>query len=232
MGDAVTAEQTVLGEGARWDAQRDELLRVDILAGRVFRDRVLADGSLEAIRTYQLPHIVGAIGILFLFSQSGMIARIAHMGGLISKSSEFPAMVWDKYAIGIIIEYLWKTVPFTGVILLAVLQSVGEDYEDVARSLGANRWQRLWNVIIPLVMPGLLRASILVFAFTFGAFEIPFLLGQRYPSALPVLAYRSYHDVDLNARPEAMAMMMVIAALIMILILIYMKLTETYVRSD
>ena len=87
-------------------------------------------------------------------------------------------------------------------------------------------------MIVPLVMPGLLRASILVFAFTFGAFEIPFLLGQRYPSALPVLAYRSYHDVDLNARPEAMAMSMIIAALIMILILIYMKLTETIVRSD
>lgn len=179
-----------------------------------------------------IPHIVGAIGILFLFSQSGLIARIAHLGGLITKSSEFPAMVYDKYAIGIILEYLWKTIPFTGVILLAVLQSVGEDYEDVARSLGANRWQRLWYVIIPLVMPGLLRASILVFAFTFGAFEIPFLLGQRYPSALPVLAYRSYHDVDLNQRPEAMAMSMVIAALIMILILIYMKLTETYVRTE
>jgi putative spermidine/putrescine transport system permease protein len=118
------------------------------------------------------------------------------------------------------------------VILLAVLQSVGEDYENVACSLGANRWQRLWYVIIPLIMPGLLRGSVLVFAFTFGAFEIPFLLGQRYPSALPVLAYRSYHDVDLNARGEAMAMSMIIAALITVLILAYMKLTEAYVRSD
>ena len=40
---ACTAEQTVLGEGVRWDARRGELLRVDILAGRVYRDRV-ADG--------------------------------------------------------------------------------------------------------------------------------------------------------------------------------------------
>jgi putative spermidine/putrescine transport system permease protein len=179
-----------------------------------------------------IPHIVGAIGILFLISQSGLLARFSHQVGLISQSSEFPTLVYDKYAIGIIIEYLWKSIPFTGVILLAVLQSIGEDYEDVACSLGANWWQRLWYVIIPLVMPGLLRSSILVFAFTFGAFEIPFLLGQRYPSALPVLAYRSYHDVDLNARPEAMAMSIIIAALIMILVLAYMRLTETYVRSD
>lgn len=34
-----TTEQTLLGEGARWDARRDEVLRVDIVAGRVYRDR-------------------------------------------------------------------------------------------------------------------------------------------------------------------------------------------------
>jgi putative spermidine/putrescine transport system permease protein len=179
-----------------------------------------------------LPHIVGAIGVLFLFSQSGMLARVAHAIGLITESSQFPALVYDKYAIGIILEYLWKAVPFTGVIVLAVLQSVGEDYENVAQSLGANRWQRLWNVIVPLATPGLLRASVLVFAFTFGAFEVPYLLGQRFPSALPVLAYRSYHDVDLNVRPEAMAMSMIIAVLIIVLIMIYMRLSEMYVRSD
>jgi putative spermidine/putrescine transport system permease protein len=113
-----------------------------------------------------------------------------------------------------------------------VLQSVSEDYENVARNLGANRWQRFRYVLWPLMLPGMLRASILVFAFTFGSFEVPYLLGQTYPAALPVLAYRHYHDVDLNARPEAMAMSMVIAVIIVLLILIYMKLAETYVRSD
>jgi sugar lactone lactonase YvrE len=56
-----TTEQTLLGEGARWDARRDELLRVDIVAGQVFRDRVTADGSLELVRTYSLDGTVGAI---------------------------------------------------------------------------------------------------------------------------------------------------------------------------
>lgn len=62
-GDAVacTTEQTVLGEGARWDAGRGELLGVDISAGRVYRDRVADDGSLVPVRTYQLPGTVGAI---------------------------------------------------------------------------------------------------------------------------------------------------------------------------
>ena len=56
-----TSEQTLLGEGARWDARRDELLRVDILAGRVFRDRVDDGGSLVPVRAYSVPGTIGAI---------------------------------------------------------------------------------------------------------------------------------------------------------------------------
>ena len=61
--DAVVSStgQTQLGEGIRWDARRNEMLAVDILAGRVARARVLDDGALERIRVYQLPATVGMI---------------------------------------------------------------------------------------------------------------------------------------------------------------------------
>jgi sugar lactone lactonase YvrE len=58
---ACTTEQTQLGEGARWDARRDELLRVDILAARVYRDRVADDGGLVPVRSYRVPGTVGAV---------------------------------------------------------------------------------------------------------------------------------------------------------------------------
>ena len=58
---ACTTEQTLLGEGVRWDARRGELLRVDILAGRVYRDRVDGGGALVPVRTYEVPGTVGAI---------------------------------------------------------------------------------------------------------------------------------------------------------------------------
>jgi sugar lactone lactonase YvrE len=58
---ACTADQHLLGEGARWDARRDELLRVDIMAGHVYRDRIADDGGLLPVRTYRLPGTVGAV---------------------------------------------------------------------------------------------------------------------------------------------------------------------------
>lgn len=177
-----------------------------------------------------IPHLVGAVGILLLFSQSGLLARLAYLVGLIGQPADFPALLHDRYAIGIILEYLWKATCFTGIIILAMLQSIGEAYEELARTLGANRWQRFRYVLLPLLWPGLLAASVLVFAYTFGSFEVPYLLGRRYPSALPVLAYRAYTDVDLAARPEAMAMSMIIALLSAILILAYMRLSRLYLR--
>ena len=178
-----------------------------------------------------IPHLVGAVGVLYLFSGSGLVSRLATGAGLIDSPAGFPAMVNDPWAIGIIIQYVWKEIPFIGVIVLAILLSVGEDYESVARSLGANRWQAFRNVTLPLIMPGVVSASVIVFAFTFGAFEIPWLLGSTFPKALPVLAFESYTDVDLAARPQAMAMAMVIAVMSSLMILAYMKLSRRYVRS-
>ena len=178
-----------------------------------------------------IPHLVGAVGVLYLFSGSGLVSRLATGAGLIDAPAEFPALVFDPWAIGIIIQYVWKEIPFIGVIVLAILLSVGEDYESVARSLGANRWQAFRHVTLPLVMPGVVSASVIVFAFTFGAFEIPWLLGATFPKALPVLAFESYTDVDLAARPQAMAMAMVIAFMSSLMILAYMKLSRRYIRS-
>jgi sugar lactone lactonase YvrE len=58
---ACTSEQLELGEGVRWDARRGELLRVDIVTGRVFRDRLADDGGLEPVAVHTLPGTVGAI---------------------------------------------------------------------------------------------------------------------------------------------------------------------------
>lgn len=171
-----------------------------------------------------IPHIVGAIGILYLFSQSGSLARLAYAAGLIGAPGEFPALTHDPYAIGIILQYVWKEVPFIGLILLANLQAIGPEQEAAARTLGASRWQTFRHVLLPLVMPGLVAASALVFAFAFGAYEIPLLLGAHAPEALPVLAWQSFTDPDLASRPEAYAMAMVIALIGAALLALYARL--------
>ena len=200
-----------------------------LLLRRQFLGRAVVNFLFQLNLT--VPHLVGAIGILYLFSQSGSFARLATEWGMIARPGEFPALVFDPYAIGIILQYVWKEVPFIGVIVLANMQAIGEDYEAVARSLGASRWQCFRYILLPMIFPGVLSASVIVFAFTFGAYEIPALLGAHYPAALPVLAYRKYTDVDLAARPEAMAMGIVIALLSAVMLYLYVRYTRRRIRG-
>lgn len=200
-----------------------------LLLRRQFVGRAIVNFLFQLNLT--VPHLVGAIGILYLFSQSGSFARLAAEWGMIARPGDFPALVFDPYAIGIILQYVWKEVPFIGVIILANMQALGEDYESVARSLGANRWQSFRHVLLPLIFPGVLSASVMVFAFTFGAYEIPAILGSSYPAALPVLAYRKYTDVDLAARPEAMAMAIIIALLSALMIYFYIRYSRRRIRT-
>ena len=205
---------------------------VAIAAALMLRRAFVGRGVVSFLFQLNLtvPHVVGAIGILLLFSQSGMFARIGHAVGLIERPAQFPELVFDPFAIGIILHYTWKSIPFVGVIVLAQMQALGTDYESVARSLGASRWQAFRHVLLPLILPGALSASVIVFAFVFGAYEIPALLGASFPEALPVLAYRLYTDVDLGSRPQAMAMAVVITILSTLMIWIYLRATRALVR--
>jgi putative spermidine/putrescine transport system permease protein len=171
-----------------------------------------------------VPHLVGAMGILYLFAQSGSFARLAYHAHLIAVPGDFPALVFDPGSMGIILTYVWKEVPFLGLVALAALQGLDADHEGAARTLGASPWRVLRHVTLPLIWPTLARGMIIVFAFTFGAYEVPALLGQTYPQALPVLAWKSYTAVDLAVRPQAMAMALLIAGVSFALIAAYMRL--------
>jgi putative spermidine/putrescine transport system permease protein len=179
-----------------------------------------------------IPHIVGAVAMLLLLSQSGLVSRLTHAVGLTPDTSSFPAIVNDRWGIAIIAEYVWKEVPFIGVVVLAALAGGTRDYEDLARTLGAGWRQRFRHVILPFIAPGVLSTSIIVFAFSFAAYEVPFLLGQPYPATLSVLAYLSYTNVDLNARSEAQAINVVIALIVIVLTIVYLRLSNRYVRTE
>ncbi len=179
-----------------------------------------------------IPHIIGAVAILALLGQSGLISRVATRAGLLEGPAAFPALVFDRWAVGIIVQYVWKELVFIGIVALAMLRSAGDDLDEAARTLGASGWQRLRHVTLPLILPGVLAAAVIAFAFSFGTFEVPLLLGGSYPAVLPVLAHRRFTDVDLAARPEAMAIGVVITVLVVLIVAVGAALARRAVRPD
>ena len=175
------------------------------------------------------PHLVWGVFMLLLLTQSGLLARWADALGLIDAPVDFPVLVRDRFGFGIILTYLGKEIPFLTLLILALLRTQSEGYLLVAENLGANVWQRFRLVTLPLVRPALVSGSLLVFAYIFGAYEVPALLGVRYPRTLPVLALESFTNPDLRARAEGMAISLIIA-FIVLLIAIFARAKEAEQR--
>jgi putative spermidine/putrescine transport system permease protein len=161
-----------------------------------------------------VPHLVVAVATLFLLAPAGLLSRAAVALGLIAGPADFPLLINDNWGIGIILVYVWKEIPFITLMILAVLRNSGRDLLDVGRTLKAGPWQCFRHITLPIIFPALAAASLIVFAFTFGAFEVPYLLGRTYPMTLPVWAYKHYSDIDLLARPEGIAAGIVIALVV------------------
>ncbi len=178
-----------------------------------------------------IPHLVAAVGIALVVSQTGLGARLAAALGLIGEPKEFPALLYDRYSVGVILTYVWKEVPFIALVVLASLRGVAAELEEVAKTLGASAWQRFWYVVFPVISPGIVAASLIVFAFTFGAFEVPYLLGKTYPTILPVTAYNEYRDLDLAARPVAMAINVLIAVITALFAAAYLRIARDLGRG-
>ncbi|HMQ33971.1 MAG TPA: ABC transporter permease subunit [Chloroflexaceae bacterium] len=166
------------------------------------------------------PHLVWAIAILLLLGQSGLVARVAHALGLIGAPAEFPVLVRDRWGLGIILAYVGKELPFLTLVVLAVLRTQSADYDLVAENLGASPWQRLRHVTLPLALPALGGASLLVFAFVLGAYEVPAVLGVRFPRMLAVLGLDLFLNPDLRARAEGMAVSAIMTAVVLLVALV------------
>ncbi|MGA8847422.1 MAG: ABC transporter permease subunit [Nocardioides sp.] len=177
-----------------------------------------------------VPHLVGALCIGLLLSQSGFISRLGVGAGLVDGAQDFPVLTNDAFGWGIIAEYTWKETPFVAVVALAALTPSVRALEDAARSLGAGRWRRFTSITLPLIAPPVAAASVLVASFAAASYEVPRLLGQSFPATLPVVALQRFQDTDLLVRPQAMAVATILAVLSLVLVAAYLGLVSRLSR--
>ncbi|MGJ0906449.1 ABC transporter permease [Clostridium botulinum] len=179
-----------------------------------------------------IPHTVAVLLIINMLSQNGILARILYNLGLISSRNVFPALIMDRLGIGIIITYVWKEIPFIILVIYAVLTNIDEKMWHLSRTLGASRTQTFFNVIFPILMPSILSSFIIIFAFSFGAFEVPYLLGPTIPKSLPVKAYIEYSNPDFTNRPYAMVINTILIVISTFLIVLYKKSLDIFKKRN
>ena len=131
-------------------------------------------GSLVALPVV-LPPLVGVIAFLFLYGESGFIARtVQAVFGL----REAP---WRLQGPGaILLVHAYSMYVYFYLFTRAGLAKLDVSMLEAAQALGAGRWATIGRVVLPLVRPSLVGAAILTFMTSLGSFSAPYIFGGGF----------------------------------------------------
>ena len=192
---AIYAESIVRSIGLAAVASRATLILGYPLAYLMAKTRnPLRNNVLMVIvlSSMQLDMIVRLYGLMVLLGDNGLINATLIEWGVIS--SPLPLM-YNMF--GIVVGLVQVGLPFMVLSLTGVIRSLDPSLEDAARSLGANRWQTIRQIVLPLTMPGILAGTILVFALALSSYAVPTLMGGFKVMVLPIHIYQQIAE---NAR--------------------------------
>jgi putative spermidine/putrescine transport system permease protein len=178
-----------------------------------------------------IPRLAAAMIIVFLVSQTGFLSSITHALGLTESVKDFPWLVYDSSGIGLILVFTWKFVPYIAMATLGILQGASLEYEHQAATLGVGKLKRFVHVLLPTIIPATAVSSILVFASSFGDYEVPAILGSSQHRALSVFVYLKYYDSNFRNQPEAFVLMIVMTLVLTAIIVTYRWLTKRDTRK-
>ncbi|WP_462325014.1 ABC transporter permease [Desulfoplanes sp.] len=173
--------------------------------------------------TLILPHIAIGFIILVFFSQTGILASFAQSMGLITGPGDFPNILYSRAGWGLIAAYTYKEMPFAILMVLGPLAGFDRRLVTSAAMLGAGRGRIFMRIILPHIAPAVHSVFIILFLYAFGAFDIPYILGNSKPAMLSIEVYNLYFKRDLVNRPTALAMLMLMFFFSVLFIMLYSR---------
>jgi putative spermidine/putrescine transport system permease protein len=108
-------------------------------------------------------------------------------------------------------------------IIAGSIATIPDDLKHAARTLGAGRLTTFLRVELPLALPGITAATLLVFVASTGAFAVPYLLGPIYPKPLSVWMYEE--ALERNNWGLASAMGISLSLVACVVLVVYYRLT-------
>jgi len=128
--------------------------------------------------------------------------------------------------VGIIIAHLIPTIPYMVRMLTAVYQGLGHEFEEQAMTLGANRWQVLRMVTLPMLMPGVIAGALFTFLVSSNIFLLTFFLGQGQIITLPTLLFSKISGGTLDASAAGITLIVSLPGIILLII------SERFIKEE
>ncbi|HEY5308484.1 MAG TPA: ABC transporter permease subunit [Casimicrobiaceae bacterium] len=110
---------------------------------------------------------------------------------------------------GVILANLIPAAPFVILVMTPFIEQIDPNLESAARVFGASTPRMFWHVLVPLLGPGILAASLLVLVRTIALFELTFLTAGPDSQTLVVALYYAVFAAGVRAPQSVDAMAMV-----------------------
>ncbi|NBI28759.1 sugar ABC transporter permease [Chengkuizengella sp. YPA3-1-1] len=169
-----------------------------------------------------VPTLVSGVTLLFVFGQTGYFNELLYRLGLVSTQPYWLGGGFESLAV-IIFADMWKVLPLTILLLLAGLESIGEDVYEASSIDGANGWKKFWHITLPLLKPSITMAIILRAIDSFRIFELPLVMTGKN---VPVLSTFAYEAFQRNQYGLSGAAAVILLFIIIIFILLYFFIVE------
>jgi len=181
-----------------------------------FKGKKLVRGLV--VIPFTLPIAISVLSWKWMYdSQFSVINWVLSRIGLIGQFGTEGWPIWlgdPKLAlIACIFVNVWRTFPFSAIVLLAGFTSVPVEILDAAKVDGCSFFQRFRHVVVPMIFPILMIGFLFDTVFTLSDLSVVYLLTQGGPAnstkILPVLAYQIGIQAGNLGRGAAIALFLV-----------------------
>jgi len=124
---------------------------------------------------------------------------------------------------GVILANLVPSLPFVILVMTPFIEQLDPNLELAARIFGANTRQYFRYVLLPMLVPGMLAASLLVLVRTIGMFELTFFTAGPDTQTLVVALYYAVFSSGVRAPQSIDAMAMIYMAVTLVWVLIALQ---------
>lgn len=126
---------------------------------------------------------IGAYSWIVLLGRNGFITKLLSYIGI---------QVGSIYGFkGIVLVLSLQLFPLVFLYLCGALKNVDNSLLEASENMGCSGAKRFFKIVIPLCMPTIIAATLLVFMRAFADFGTPLLIGEGYQT-FPVIIYNAY----------------------------------------
>lgn len=127
---------------------------------------------------------IGAYSWIMLLGRSGIVTKFIE--------SILPVRVPSIYGFnGILLVLALQLFPLVFLYVSGALKNIDNSLLEAAENMGCSGASRFFKIVIPLCMPTIIAATLMVFMRAFADFGTPLLIGEGYQT-FPVVIYNSY----------------------------------------